>query len=71
MIVKEAVAVDKKNRNTFWKDAIQKGMENVKISFQPIPEGEKPSNGCQHVNCNRLFKIKMEDLHRNACLVVV
>ena len=45
-------------------------MENVKIAFQTIPEGKKPQNGFQYVNCFMVFDIKMEDFQRKACLVV-
>ena len=41
-MVKEAYAIDKKNRNTLWQDAKQKEMENVKIPFQTTHNGEKP-----------------------------
>ena len=40
----EAYAIDKKNGNTLWQDAIQKEMENEKNAFQTIPEGRKPPN---------------------------
>ena len=44
-------------------------MENVKITFLTIPEGKKPPNGFQHVNCHMVFNIKMEDFHRKVSLV--
>ena len=45
-------------------------MENVKILFQTIPEGEKPPNGFQYVYCHMVFDIKMENFHKKACLMV-
>ena len=45
-------------------------MENVKITFQTIPEDTKPSNGFQYVNCLMVFDIKMEGFCREAFLVV-
>ena len=45
-------------------------MEYVKITFQNIPEGKKPPNGFQYVNCHMVFDIEMEDFCRKACLVV-
>ena len=68
-MVKEAIAIDEKNGNTLWQDAIQKGMESVKIAFQTIPKGKKPPNGFQFVKCHTVFDIKMEDFCRNDCLV--
>ena len=58
-----------KNENTLWQDTIQKGMENVKVTFQIIPKGEKTPNG-QHVNCHMVLDIKMDDFCRKACLVM-
>ena len=57
--VSEAYAIDKKNGNTLWQDAIQKEMENVKIAFQITSEGEKMPNGFQYVDCLMLFELKM------------
>ena len=45
-------------------------MENVKITFQTIPEGEKPPNGFQYINCHMAFDIKIEDFCRQECLAV-
>ena len=42
----------------------------MKILFQIIPKGKKPSNGIQYVNCHMVFDIKMEDFWRKACLGV-
>ena len=44
-------------------------MENMKVAFQIIHEGEKPPNGFQHVNCHMVFDLKMEDLCRKMHLV--
>ena len=68
-MVKEAVAFDKKNKTTLQQDAIETEMKNVRIAFQPIPEGEKPPNGFLYVNHHMVFGIKMEDFCRKACLV--
>ena len=65
-IVNEAYTIDEKNGNTIWQHDIQKEIENVKIAFQTIPEGKKPSNGFQYVNCHMVFNIKMENFQRTA-----
>ena len=44
-------------------------MENVKITFQIIPDGKKPPNGFQDVNCHMVFDIKIKDFQRKTCLV--
>ena len=54
----------RKNENTLLQVVIQKEMENVKIAFHIISEGEKPPNGFQYVNVHMVFDIKMEDFWR-------
>ena len=39
--VGEALAIDKKNGNTFWADAIAKEIKNVQVSFKKLDDGEK------------------------------
>ena len=69
-MVKEAIAINEKNKNTLWQDAKEKEMENVKVTIQSIPDGEWPPN-YQYVNCNIVLEIQMEDLQRKACHMVV
>ena len=69
-MVNEAYLIDEKNGNSLSQDAIQKEMENVKITFQIILKGDKPPNGFQSVKCHALFDINMEDFQRRACLMV-
>ena len=65
-MVKDAVIINKKDGNTLWQDAIVKEMENMKVTFQAIPNGEKVLNGYQCVNRHMVFDIQMEDFHREA-----
>ena len=67
--VEEALAIDKKNNNTFWADAIAKEMKNVKVAFKILEDGENPPPGYQFVRCHLVFDIKMEDFRRKARLV--
>ena len=67
-MIKEAYAINEKNRSTLWLDAIEKEMKDVKITFQTI-EGEKPPNGSQYVNFHMMFNIEMKDFQRKALLV--
>ena len=57
--VKEATVT---NGNKLWQHAIQKQMENVKVTFQTIPESEKAPNGFQYFDCCMVSDIKMENL---------
>ena len=43
-MVKEAIAINKKDGNTIWQVSIENKMENVKITFQVIKDGERPPN---------------------------
>ena len=36
--VKDTYALDKKNGNTFWADAILKDVKNVKVAFDILPD---------------------------------
>ena len=47
----EAIQLDRENGNTFWRDAIDREMENLKVAFeildtdQKLPPGYKPASG--------------------------
>ena len=45
-------------------------MENVKVAFQILTNGEKAPKGSQFINYHMVFNIKIEDVRRKACLVV-
>ena len=55
-----------------WQIAVEMKMEmeNVKLAFKIIQNGEKAPNGYQYVSCHMVFDIKMDEFHRKACLVV-
>ena len=40
--VEEALALDAKNGNTLWADAISKEMENVRAAFEVLPGSQYP-----------------------------
>ena len=44
-------------------------MENVKITFQIIPDGKELPNWFQYINGRMVFDVKMEDSQRQAFLV--
>ena len=69
-MVEDAIAIDKKNGNIHWQDALEKEMENVKITVKIVSDGERPPDDYQCVDCHMVFDIKMEDFWRNSCLVV-
>jgi hypothetical protein len=59
--VKEALALDHKNGNTLWADAIAKEMKEVQIAFNILPDGRSEPTGYQMIMCDMIFDMKMED----------
>ncbi len=58
---KEALALDRKNGNTFWADAIAKEMKEVQIAFNILPDRHSVPIGYQKIPCHMIFDVKMED----------
>ncbi len=58
--VKEALALDHKNSNTLWMDAIPKEMKEVCIVFHILPDGQSAPIGYQKIPCHMIFDVKME-----------
>jgi hypothetical protein len=67
--VKEALALDHKNGNTLWADAIAKEMREVRIAFNILPDGGSTPIGYQKIPCHMVFDVKMEDFRQKARLV--
>ncbi len=59
--VKEALALDRKNGNTLWANAIEKEMKEVCIAFNILPDGQSAPIGYQKIPCHMIFDVKMED----------
>ncbi len=59
--VKEALALDRKNGNTLWADAISKEMKEVHNAFNILPDGRSAPIGYQKIPCHMIFDVKMED----------
>ena len=57
--VKHAYEIDKKNGNTFWRDAINKEMENLKVAFDILPEGQKPPSNYSKASGHLVFDVRM------------
>ncbi len=66
---KEALALDQKNGNTLWVDAIAKEIKEVCIAFNILPDGHSMPNGYQKIPCHMKFDVKMEDFRQKARLV--
>jgi hypothetical protein len=57
----EALALDCKNGNTLWVDAIAKEMREVGIASNILPDGGSAPIGYQKIPCHMVFDVKMED----------
>jgi hypothetical protein len=57
--VEHAYELDKKNGNTFWRDAIKKEMHNVGIAFEILEDGENIPVGWKKASGHLVFDIKM------------
>jgi hypothetical protein len=58
--VKEALALDHKNGNTLWADAIAQELKEVRIAFNILPDGRSAPIGYQKIQCHMIFDVKME-----------
>eukprot|EP00804_Cyclotella_cryptica_P019581 CCRYP_014330-RA/>CCRYP_014330-RA protein AED:0.31 eAED:0.31 QI:0/0/0/1/0/0/3/0/417 len=67
--VEEAYAIDRATGTTFWHDAIEKEMKNVRVAFDVLADGVAPPADHQFIRCHMIFDVKMEDFRRKARLV--
>jgi hypothetical protein len=58
--VDEALAIDRETNTTFWFDAIQKEMKNVKVAFKFLDPGERVPVGYKWIRCHLIFDVKMD-----------
>ena len=64
--MEEAFALDTRNGNTLWADAISKEMESIKVAFKVLPDGKPMPIGHQFIQCHIVFDVKMEDFRCKA-----
>ena len=64
--VEDAIRIDKENGNTLWQDAIRKEMENVRVAFKILNDGEEPPPGYQRMDGHLIFDVKLENFRRKA-----
>ena len=58
--VAEAYALDRKNGNNLWREAIEKEMRNNKVAFQILGAGERAPRGYERIVCHMIFDVKMD-----------
>ncbi len=66
--VEEAYQIDEDTGTTYWRDAIEKEMANVRVAFDILEDGKVPI-GYKPVPIHMVFDIKMMTLQRKARLV--
>ena len=57
--VEQVYAMDAKNGNTLWADAISEEMENVRVAFEILPDWRSLLIGHQLVQCHMVFDMKI------------
>lgn len=57
----EAYAIDSVTGTSFWRDAIEKEMRNLRVAFDVLKDGAAPPPDHQYIRCNMIFDVKMED----------
>ncbi len=67
--VNEVLALDHKNANTLWADAIAKETREVQFAFNILPDGGSAPIGYQKISWHMIFDIKMEDFWQKTRLV--
>lgn len=66
--VEEALRFDEEDGTTFWRDAIEKEMKNVRVAFEFNDKDEVPI-GHKEIKCHWVFDVKMSTLARKARLM--
>ena len=64
--IAEAIAIDRKNGNRLWQEAIEKEMAAVSIAFEFLNDDQDVPIGYQQIKCHMVFDIKMEDFKHKA-----
>lgn len=58
--VAEALEIDRITGTTFWKDAINKEMKNVRVAFDVLDENSNIEPGRIYLECYMVFDVKMD-----------
>jgi hypothetical protein len=58
--VQEAFEIDKENGDNCWAESIQKEMNNVRVAFRILEDGEDVPPGYQFMKCHLVFDVKFD-----------
>jgi hypothetical protein len=68
-IAREAYAIDKKDGDTLWADAIAKEMKNVRVAFNILEGNQVMLVGHQEVKCHGILDIEKDGFARKFQMV--
>lgn len=57
--IEEAYKLDEKNGNSFWRDAINREMENLKVAFDILKDNQEPPPGFTKASGHLVFDVRM------------
>ena len=57
---KEALRIDKETGTTYWRDAVDEEMKNVRVAFDIKEPGAKPPPGYKRIPIHMVFEVKMD-----------
>ena len=66
----EDYALDAATGTSFWREAIEKDMQNVLVAFDVLQDSITPPPDHQFMCCHMIFDIKMEDFSCKTRLIV-
>ena len=66
---KEAAELDTKNGDTKWMDEISKEMQNLRVNFDILKDGDLAPIDHKQINCHLIYNVKMEKFRCKAQLV--
>ena len=60
LIVEEAYAINRKISNAFWRDSVEKEMNNIRIAFKILEDKEYLLRDYKLVSSYSMFNIKID-----------
>ena len=67
--IKQALEIDRRTGTTYWRDALDKEIGEVRVAFEVLEDDENLPSNYQQIRCHVVFDIKMGTLQRKARLV--
>ena len=58
--IKHGEEIDRRNKNTFWQDAIHLEISNIGVAFKILDTGETPPPGYKKSSGHLIYSVKMD-----------